>query len=42
MFVYINDGFGINKILDGTLINFDKQKQEMLALWKGLYELLKA
>ena len=41
MFVYVNDGFGINKILDGTLVNFDKQKQEMLALWKGIYDLLK-
>jgi len=40
LFIYISDGFGINKIMNETLNHFDTQKHEIIALWKGLYELL--
>lgn len=41
LFIYTSDGFGINLIMMDSLGQAEKFKTELLALWHGIYNMLK-
>ena len=42
LFIYTSDGFGMQLIMSGTIGQMDKFKNELLSIWNGLYDALKA